>query len=86
MIYEITTHLQCFRLKENYIHVYSDFQGENSFVRDVVCEILNLQEMVDVIIIGKSIEGRVSMDARATEDDNHDDEMVKHAWRGISTK
>ena len=50
-------------LKENYIHVYFDFQGVNSFVRDsrkgVVCELLNLQEMVDSIIVGKSIEGRV---------------------------
>ena len=43
--------------------MYFDFQGVNSFVRDsrkgVVHELLNLQEMVDSIIIRKSIEGTV---------------------------
>jgi hypothetical protein len=47
--------------------MYFDLQGVNSFVREsrmaVIRELLNLQEMVDVIMAGKMIEGTVSKGA-----------------------
>lgn len=55
-------------------------QGANSFVREsrkaVIRELLNLEEMVDAIIAGKSIEGTVWIGAEAAEDDNYGDEIT----------
>lgn len=55
-------------------------QGVNSFVREsrkaVIRELLNLEEMVDAIIAGKSIEGTAWMGAEAAEDDNYGEEMA----------
>lgn len=56
-------------------HFY--LQGMNSFVREsrkaVICELVNLQEMVDVILAGKSIRGGGSTVAESVVEDMHGD-------------
>lgn len=58
-------------------------QGVNSFVREsrkaVIRELVNLQEMIDFIITGKTIEGTCSMGAGAAEEDKHGEEMAASA-------